>query len=276
MPLVHKTFLDAFADYVVPIQLTEEQFQAKIKREGIEPSFCVAAYAGDEMAGFILTGLGEWKGKPTAYNAGTGVKPAFRGQKLTQRLYAFMLPKLRESSIEQCLLEVIQDNKPALASYRRVGMHITRPLLCYRALKQDILLQPNLPDGVTLVPVSRPDWQLFKHLRDVEPSWQNNSIAIKRSVGEYVVVEAVNAERERIGVIAFFPKLGSVAQLAVDLNWRGQGVGAALLHEAIKQVHAPAIMFINVDETAQSMISFLERRHFKLILKQYEMLMELT
>lgn len=101
MPEVHSTFLKAFADYFVPIQLTAEQFQAKLKRESIGPAFCVAAYAGSEMVGFILTGLGEFDAKPTAYNAGTGVVHGHRGHQLTRKMYSYLLPKLRESGIEQ-------------------------------------------------------------------------------------------------------------------------------------------------------------------------------
>ncbi|GAB3827955.1 hypothetical protein GCM10028895_40850 [Pontibacter rugosus] len=206
MPLVRSTFLEAFADYAVPIQLSAEQFQAKIKREGIEPSFCVAAYVGDEMAGFILTGLGEWLGKPTAYNAGTGVKPAFRGHRLTQQLYAFLLPKLRESGIEQCLLEVLQDNRPALVSYQSIGLQITRSLFCYRAPKKEILLQPAPPGNITIVPVKRPDWKIYQCFRDVAPTWQNNATAVKRSAEDCMILEAVDQEQERIGFIAFFLK----------------------------------------------------------------------
>ncbi|WP_068838252.1 GNAT family N-acetyltransferase [Pontibacter akesuensis] len=276
MSLLRQTFLDAFADYVVPIQLSETQFQTKLKREGIAPEFCVAAYVGDEMAGFILTGLGEWEGKPTAYNAGTGVKPMYRGHRLTEQLYAFLLPKLRESGVEQCLLEVIQDNKPALKSYERTGMRITRSLDCFRSPKQEILFSTDMPDDITLSLASRPDWKVYDTFKDVAPTWQNNSAAIKRSGSECVTLEAVNSFEEVVGVISFFPKLGTVAQLAVDARWRDIGVGSALLREAVQRTEASALLFINIDHTAKEFITFLERRHFKVILRQYEMLMAIV
>lgn len=277
LPQLHDAFLKAFADYVVPIQLTDEQFRAKVIREGIEPSFCVAAYIGNEIAGFILTGLGEWGGKPTAYNAGTGVLPQYRGRKLTQQMYEVLLPKLRASGIEQCLLEVIQDNKAALQSYQAVGMHITRSLYCFRALKTELLLPPTQDsEPVEVVPADKADLKLFRCFRDVTPTWQNSFAAIKRSGEQCRVLEARNVSKEVVGYIAFFPKSGAVAQLAVDELWRGKGIGTALLCEAIRQVEAPAIMFINIESTAQGMISFLTRRHMQLILKQYEMLMPIA
>lgn len=272
LPQLRETFLKAFADYVVPVQLSEEQLKDKVEREGIQPSFSVGVFVGEEMVGFIITGLGEWQSKPTAYNAGTGVVPSFRGHRLTQRMYEFMLPKLRESGIEQCLLEVIQENTPALKAYQQIGFQITRSLSCFRATKQELLMAGE-PEEIMLAATKQPDWKTYGCFRDVEPTWQNNINAIKRSKGQAQTLEALNLHQEVVGYISFFRKNGAVAQLAVDEQWRGRGIGTALLREAVRQVEAPSLMFINIEDTAQSMISFMERQHFRLILKQYEMLM---
>lgn len=276
MPQLREAFLKAFADYVVPIQLSEEQLKDKMEREGILPGFSVAAYVGDEMAGFILTGLGEWQGKPTAYNAGTGVVPQYRGHRLTQRLYDFLLPKLRESGIEQCLLEVIQENVPALKSYQAMGFSVTRSLNCYRTKKQDLLLVVEPPENITVAPATRPDWKTYSCFWEVQPTWQNDINSLKRSKGQTQVLEARNHLQEIVGYIAFFTKNGAVAQLAVEEQWRGKGIGAALLREAVQLIEAPALMFINIETTAQQTISFLERRNFKQILRQHEMLLPIV
>ncbi|MFD3000197.1 GNAT family N-acetyltransferase [Pontibacter toksunensis] len=277
LPELHDTFLQAFADYLVPIQLSSDQFKAKIKREGITPSFCVAAYAGTEMAGFILTGLGEWHGKPTAYNAGTGVLPQYRGYNLAQQLYAFLLPKLRESGVEQCLLEVIQENAPALRAYKAVGFNKTRSLDLLRAQKAELLLKEGEPDtAVAIDAVSKPDWRTYVHFWDAEPSWQNTAEAIKRSPDEKVMLEARNEEQEVVGYIILFPNAGSVAQFAVDKRSRGKGIGTALLREAVELTKVTSLMFVNIDSTSTSLLSYLERRHFRHVLSQYEMLLPIV
>ncbi|CAM3469739.1 GNAT family N-acetyltransferase [Pontibacter korlensis] len=277
LPQLHSTFLKAFADYVVPIQLSEEQFKDKIEREGVVVDFSVGVFVGKEMVGFILTGLGEWQGKPAAYNAGTGVVPGYRGHQLTQRMYEFMLPKLRESGIELCLLEVIQENIPALRSYERIGFKATRSLLCFRAMKEDLLLQQvEEPTEVIIKPAIKPSFKVYQSYLDVAPTWQNDMASLKRSKGQNTILEALNAEQEVVGYISFFIKNGAVAQLAVDKQWRRKGVATALLREAVKQVQAPSIMFINIESTAKDVVSYLERRHFKLILKQYEMVMPIV
>lgn len=276
LPALHEAFLQSFADYLVPIQLTAEQFRKKIKREGILPSFCVAAYVGNEIAGFILTGLGEWQGLPTAYNAGTGVLPQFRGYNLTQQLYAYMLPKLRESGIEQCLLEVIQENAPALRSYKAVGFKVTRSLDLLRGLKTELLLKVEEPDNCTIAATDKPDWQAYKCFWDAAPSWQNTAEAIRKSPDEKLIIEARDKELEILGYMVLFPNTGSIAQFAVDQRSRGKGVGTALLREAVQLTKTGSLMFVNIDTTATSLLIYLERRHFKEVLRQYEMLLPIV
>lgn len=272
MPEVHQVFLKSFADYFVPIQLTEAQFAAKLKRENILPAFCVAAYAGKEIVGFILTGLGEFNGKPTAYNAGTGVLPAHRGNGLTRCMYAYLFPKLQESGVEQCLLEVIQENVSALRAYKAVGFSTKRSLDSFRATKQELLLQGDEPEGIVLQAVTKPDWETYQHFWDKPPAWQNTGTAFTNSPDDKIVLEArETGTGELVGYAAFFSGNGAIAQLAVAPSSRGQGIGKALLREVSNQVTAPALMLINVDADAVALKDFLRRRHFTHFLTQYEM-----
>jgi len=277
LPALHETFLKAFADYLVPIQLDWAQFQAKIKREGVNASFCAAAYVGEEMAGFILTGLGEWQGRPTAYNAGAGVVPQYRGHSLTRRLYAFMFPKLQESGLEQCLLEVIKGNAPAVKTYKQVGFEMTRTLESFRTPKEELLLRAGaLPESIRIVPAAKPSWKLYRHFWDVTPTWQNHTAALVNSPDTKVTLEAHDQQHGLVGYLCFFPQNGAIAQFAVDKSKRSMGVGSALLQEAVRLTVAPWLMLINVDTAASELISFLQRRHFKAVISQYEMLLPLS
>jgi len=275
MPQVHDVFLKAFADYFVPIQLTKEQFNAKLKRESIVPGFCVGAYAGADLVGFILTGLGEFNGKPTAYNAGTGVLPDHRGNHLTRAMYVQLLPKLQEAGIAQCLLEVIQENAPALKTYKAIGLEITRALDCFRATKNELLLQGDDPEGITIVSAVKPAWEVYQHFGDTAPTWQNTLTAIRLSPDEKVVLEAKDESQEIVGFAIFFPNSGAIAQLAVMPDYRNNGIGKALLREISQLTKAQALMLVNVDANAMAFKSFLKRRHFNRFLGQYEMIMPL-
>jgi ribosomal protein S18 acetylase RimI-like enzyme len=274
IPLLYDTFLASFADYIVPIKLSREDFALKIKREGIEPSFCAGAFFGQQLVGFVLTGLGEWQGKPTAYNAGTGVLPAHRGHRLTSQLYTFMLPKLRESGLEQCLLEVIDRNETASKVYRALGFEITRQLLCFRSPKGELLLPAEAPSDLTIRQAAKPDWAGYAGFCDVAPSWQNTAAAFRKSPDKKIVLEAF-WDGLTVGYIAFFPRTGAIAQLAVRRDYRNQGIGTVLLRDVVRLADTPALMLLNVDASCQRMLAFLERRHFKPLLTQHEMLLSL-
>jgi N-acetylglutamate synthase-like GNAT family acetyltransferase len=109
----------------------------------------------------------------------------------------------------------------------------------------------------------------------VQPTWQNTGSAIAHTPDEKVILEAREEGNELIGYAVFFPKIGSIAQLAVMPDKRGRGVGKALLKEVLTQTIAPALLVINVDTTAAELKNFLERRHFTRFLGQYEMVLEL-
>ena len=222
-----------------------------------------------------MTGLGEWNGKPTAYNAGTGVVPEHRGRKLTQRLYAFMLPKLRESGIEQCLLEVIQQNEAALKTYQKIGFRITRSFDCFRALKQDLILPDQEPVQVRVREAARPNWQAYRPFYDVSPSWQHTELAYKRSPDEKKVLEAYDENELLVGFVVFFPRTGGISQLGVAAAHRGQGVATVLLQEVLEQMEVMALLVINVDTACRACLEFLKRKNFTRILGQYEMLLPL-
>lgn len=273
MPELHQTFLKAFADYLIPIQLSTEQFNAKVKREGVVPSFCVAAYKENEMVGFIITGLGEWKGQPTAYNAGTGVVPEHRGNQLTKRLYQFLLPKLKESSVSMCLLEVIRENSPAINTYKSLGFEITRTLDCFRARKDELIFPSASPEGIAITHAKKPDWTAYQSFCRTNSSWQNTAVAFNHYPENKLVLEARTTDSELIGFIAFIVGNGAILQLAVHPDFREHGVGSILLREAVGVIKSPAIIFTNIENSATDLIGFLNRRHFKRFLTQYEMIM---
>ena len=104
---LYECFLDAFSDYQVSLQMSEEQFEQRVKRDGVELELSAGAFEGERMIGFYMNGRGTWHGKETAYDAGTGVIPSHRRQGVAQELFDFLVPRLKERGVTQYLLEVI-------------------------------------------------------------------------------------------------------------------------------------------------------------------------
>ncbi|MDO5399967.1 MAG: GNAT family N-acetyltransferase [Eubacteriales bacterium] len=103
----------AFSDYPMPIHFTEDSLQGFFEASDVDKELSFAAYAGGTMVGFILNSANLYQGEPVAFDAGTGVIPAFRGQGVFSGLYAFAEQALRRRGIRKYYLEVLQQNERA-------------------------------------------------------------------------------------------------------------------------------------------------------------------
>ncbi|GGK58350.1 GNAT family N-acetyltransferase [Rufibacter glacialis] len=264
-------FNAAFADYLLPMVLTEPIMELKLKRDGTNLALSPLAMEGPAPVGFIFTSLGEWKGKRTAYNGGTGVLPQARGHRLTEQMYHFCVPLLKQQGVTQCLLEVIQENTRALAVYKKLGFEVVRSLRCFRHPKADLQWHRHArPGQVSFQQVSVPNWALYKAFWEVEPSWQHHTAAIDRSAGYVHVVEA-QAQGQCVGYGVIYGMTGALAQLAVAPAWRRKGIGQALVQELVNATTSPTISVINVDGRGESLLQFLQNRKAEEIPGQYEM-----
>ncbi|WP_207432503.1 GNAT family N-acetyltransferase [Sabulibacter ruber] len=264
-------FNTAFSDYVQPMVLTNEILELKLTRDGTDLRFSPLALEHNAAVGFILNAVGEWQGRKTAYNGGTGVVPEARGQAVAQQMYHFCLPVLKGEGVEQCLLEVIKENTRAFTIYKKLGFEIVRNFRCFRHNKAELAWHSNNPEGVTYKTVNTPDWPLYQTFWDVEPSWQHHIASIDRSTGYIRVVEAYALDR-CVGYGVVYPMTGAIAQLAVAPAWRGSGIGQALLQQMAELTTSAVISVINVDEQSQVTLEFLQNRGMSEIPGQYEMI----
>ena len=160
LPSLHACFLEAFSDYQVDLRMTQEQFEQRLARDGVRMELSAAAFDDDRMIGFYINGIGEWQGKQTAYDAGTGVIPSYRNRGIAKDLFEFLVPRLKEVSVSQYLLEVITTNTPAVSLYRKVGFVGTRQLAVFRS--DERIKNVGDPKGVSIRQVEQPDWELFR------------------------------------------------------------------------------------------------------------------
>ncbi|MDQ3799573.1 MAG: GNAT family N-acetyltransferase [Acidobacteriota bacterium] len=269
---LHVALLEAFSDYIIPFQLTEAQLRNHIAVNAVDINQSVGAFAGEKMVGFTLNGFGCWNGKSTVYDAGTGVLPDFRGKRIAERIFEFMTPALKQNGVEQILLEVITKNESAVRLYRRLGFEKTRRLLlferqkrfCYRS-KCDFLVREISEE---------PDWQLLQSFWDGNTCWQNSIEATKRSLSGKIVAVAFADKEKCVGYGIVFPKSGSIAQIAVDKNYRRRGVASLILTEmqtAAGGADKP-LRAANIDDNLKSTIGFLKSRNFGETLSQFEMI----
>ena len=268
---LYECFLEAFSDYQVDMQMSQQQFERRINRDGVKLEISAGAFDESRMIAFYMNATGVWQGRATAYDAGTGVIPAYRRQGIGKELFAFMMPLLKQTGISQYLLEVLTTNDSAVALYRKLGFVETRRLAVFR--KKEAVAAFDELDGVSIRRVEQPSWGLFKSFWDGYPSWQNSIDAVER-VARNAVVLGAYVNEECVGYGVAFRPAASLMQLAVAPAHRRQGIGSRIL-SALQREVAETLKVNNIDEEMIGSLKFFEANGYKIILEQYEMRQDL-
>lgn len=277
LPEIHKTFLEAFKDYAMDAsEVTEDSKYKRCVKNGIDWEASAGVFHDGRMVGLSLTGIDDWKGGRYAYDIVTGIVKEHRGQGLAREMFDFMLPKLKEKGVNKFSLEVLQVNEAAVKAYTRTGFHITREFDCFD-LKLNLASFPEIsPEPVQLERIPQDQIDRFADFMDWEPSWENSMNSIKR-IPDDVYVFAGKFEDQYAGSIAFYPAMNWIVNIAVKKNFRRQGIGSSMLKQMLNLVELPkeTVRLINVESSDTGMIKFLGKAGFELLIKQYEMEMEI-
>ena len=260
-------FNGSFADYFVPLQLTQEQMTNKIRSELVDLNLSVGAFEGGELVGFILNAYNFVDGRKLVYNAGTGVLPAHRNQALTKRMYNFILPEFWKANIDAGVLEVITENIPAISIYEKVGFARKRKLTGYKGL-----VKSGASTHYTIRDTGF-NWETMKTFWDFTPTWQN-SISVIEQLKDTVRTYGAFDGEGLAGYILYNPVSKRVLQFGVDKKYRGKGIASALFAH-IANGEAP-VTIINVDEGSPGTNAFLLKIGLQKFIEQYEMVLDMS
>jgi ribosomal protein S18 acetylase RimI-like enzyme len=268
-----ETFLEAFGDYAIDISgYRQEIFVNRAIKNGVDFESSVGLYDGDRMVGYTLIGIDTWKGAQSAYDIGTGIAKPHRGKGLARGMFEHALPRLRDLGVKTFVLEVLQQNKPAIKAYEKTGFEITRGFDCYELSWEKL----RGTETATIVPLERADLDLFETALDWRPSWENSFASIKRIPDDVSLYGAVIDGAPR-GLIVYYPALNWIMSIVVEKEQRRRGVGSSLvrfLKGAVGGVE-PRARLVNVQHDDSGMIRFLERIGFEQFVSQYEMELEI-
>lgn len=269
---LYEAFIEAFSDYVIPFALTETQFRNHINLNAVDLERTIACFNDERLIAFSLNGFGEWNGKQTVYDAGTGVVPAFRRQGVSKAMFELMIPRFKDDGIEQWLLEVVTSNEAAIALYEKLNFKPVREIALLQC-DNKIAVSADVTRDCEIREMPDPDWSLLTTFWDGTTTWQNSVAAVERSRHHKRILGAYSNEK-CVGYIVFSSNSGRVAQLAVDKNCRNRGVGTALLLAVQTQTAGGySLQIINVDKSLDGTITFFARRGFYEAISQFEMVM---
>jgi GNAT superfamily N-acetyltransferase len=263
-------FNRSFSDYIVPYQTTSIQLANNLKAQNVALSLSAGAFEDGKLIGFILTGIDQAQGIHAAYNAGTGVVPERRGQRITSQLYQFLLPLWRQGGVRDCSLEVITSNTRAVKVYRSLGYDVARDL---DSFKGNVEIK-EVAAGYSIRPLTVMDTALWQSFWDWKPSWQNGIAAVTNIFQDLIALGAFEGER-MVGYIVYNPLQKRVYQFAVCKDYRRRKVGSALFHY-VAQLFGPELGVINVDYRAVDTISFLNSLGLLHFIRQHEMILSLA
>ena len=257
---------EAFSDYYFPISLSIDGFQTKMDTENGRLDLSVGAFDNDKLIGFII----HFSDGKLLYNGGTGVIPNYRGKKIVQKMYEFILDLCRNTGIEKSVLEVLEINTRAIKSYQKQGFQIVRKLDCFKG--KIVLTQIN--SNLESRQLENDNWELYPSFWDVTPTWQNSLSTLRKLKGQTKSF-GVFDNQNLVGYIIYNPNTKRIHQLAVDKKYRRKSVGTILLNE-IHQLEKGEVSLINIDTHSKGFRPFLEKRGLQFYTQQYEMLLDLT
>ena len=275
MAQVHRAFLEAFADYAMDAGgTTEERLLLRMEKNSVDYSVSSGLYDKDRLVGFTLIGIDTWGDRLTAYDAGTGIVPDFRKQGWTRKMFEHALPALREKGVERFVLEVLQQNEPAIKAYRKSGFEVTRELKCYVGQTYDLESQHE-PSTLKMRPITRLVLATLETSADWLPSFENRFSAVD-AISDHVRLTGAFDDGVCVGAAAYAPPLDWLLTLLVDRGHRRRGVGTALIRHlaATLPESVTRLTALNVDGSDAGTQAFFKSLGFTHLVDQYEMVRE--
>lgn len=260
----------SFSDYSIPFKLNIQQLEKKIRTEDINKEISIGAFIDQKLIGFVLHGDRKCKNLRIAYNAGTGVIPDQRGQRLTRRMYDFIIPKLETEGVEEVVLEVISSNIPAIKAYEKVGFKRERVLNCYNG--ELVVNKEN--KNVDIEKLDNINLQKLNTIGNIKPTWQNSNETIANLKSDALVFTA-KIDAVLGGYIIVNKNNNRILQIAVKEEMRRKYIGSSLLkHIADKTSKKTSI--INVDNNYTSPLNFFKHLNLQKSLTQDEMKLKIA
>ena len=259
--------LDAFSDYPIPIELSQDEFDTMMVQRGLDFENSRVAIIDGHLAGIWLAGIRGSK----AYLISCGTRPAYRSLGIARAMATDCILHLRGSGVGSFQTEVLRNNELATRLYCSLGMTKKRVLDCYRIPRGNT----NASDAINFVGAH---WdEIAPHvvsLRDWEPSWQNNDQSLS-AISEQLMCLALYDGSELMAYSAFEAGSGTVHQIAVRQDMRRAKIATSMLCTIQTQLEEMQVRLINVCRTDRGFRALMNHLDANETIGQYELVMPL-
>lgn len=224
----------SFENYHIPIHFDRAQFLNMLRKDNIDLDVSLVLLADGQSSGIALVARRGW----TSRLAAMGITKELRGKKAGTWLMEQLIKEARERKDREMVLEVIEQNEPAVKLYKKHGFEIVRRLigLIHQDAKQDAkgdLQEIDLREMGHLVSqygLSDLPWQLSGETIGL----MNPPVRAYKQDKAYIVIS--NPDVEHVVIWS----------LLVEPSARGQRLAVEMLkrvtsHHSGKIWHVPAI-----------------------------------
>ena len=252
-------FFISFENYFVEFPKDKALFKNRWEMSNVNYSLSYGMFYNDKLIGFILHGVEHRENHLTAFNLATGVIPEYRGRKITQQIYEFALPKLKEKGITKCKLEVIKENKYAIKAYKSIGYNIIKSYKCFGG---EIEIHDEFPFG--LIEIKIQDFNFRINTAQSIYSWENQIETLQRGNFKcYQVlyeeqVESIFIINDQTGYLAQFDVL-----IETEKTWERLFLAISKISKKVK--------INNIEEQLTHKINQVKKFGLKNTIDQYEM-----
>ena len=252
-------FFLAFENYFVEFPKDKALFKNRWDMAGINYGLSYGMFDNDKLVGFILHGVDHREHHLTAFNLATGVLPEYRGKKITQQIYEFALPELKQIGIAKCKLEVIQENKNAIKAYKSIGYNIIKSYKCFGG---EIEIDSEVPFKLTELKIQ--DFDFRAKTPQHTYSWENQVETVSK--GDFKCFQVLDDNQiESIFIINH--KNGYLAQFDVLIENKGVWKRLFLAIHSISK----KIKINNIDARLSTKIRQVKKFGLINTINQYEM-----
>jgi len=254
-----KCLLLAFDGYFVKMPEDPEYWRRRFVRSRVNWALSVGCSVQEDLVGFIIHGVDREGPDYLAFNTGTGVIPAHRGQNLVDQMYEFISPAMQESDVNFLRLEVITANHRAISVYRRLGFNIHRTLYFYKL--SQLMKSPSPSSSMDIM--KKEDYICLDMRSPIDYAWDQTDHAIQ--LAEIYKYYGVRTKESLIGAAAIQASDNRIIQLRLTSVDALESVLSVLLREL------GSLKFVNVPESATQLIKILDLHAKKEDVQQYEM-----
>ena len=268
---IHEAFTDAFSEHEVKLDMPLEKLVEMMKTRDLNPDFSVGCFDGDLLVGFILTGYREINGQKLCYDGGTGVIKAYQRKGIGEMLLKELLLILRKKQVDRFVLEVLENNTPAIKLYEKHGFVKTRKLECFEIEKHELRTVPDRGFGIS---VTNPATLIRNEeiYRLYPPTWQNEIQSVLNVSENYTCI-SLSCSSKILGYGFIHKTKGDIPQIGILEEWKNWGLEAHLIAELAKHTKSEKIVVLNV-EAENYLGETLRKLGFRNTVNQWEMVLE--